>query len=64
MAVPTCPKCDSKNFAMTLIEPHNSYFKINAVHCMKCGAVVGITDYSDVATLVRQLAEKLHVKLD
>jgi hypothetical protein len=63
MAYPTCPKpgCDGRHFSMTTIEPSGSAVKVQAVHCSKCGAVVGISDYWNVGGLVRQIAEKLGV---
>ena len=64
MALPKCPKCDSTMFAMTLIEPYNSNYKINAVHCNSCGAVLGTADYYDTAVLLKELAQKLNVQLN
>jgi hypothetical protein len=63
---PSCPKCGGKAFGMSLIEPANSNFKVNTIHCsrMDCGAVVGVTDFYDVGTLVYKLARAMSIDLD
>jgi ribosomal protein S27AE len=63
MARPKCPKCDHTSFQSSEISPTNSHFKLLAVHCAKCGAVVGMTDCDDVGSLVRSLAEALKVSV-
>jgi Fe2+ or Zn2+ uptake regulation protein len=37
---------------------------MTAVYCAACGAVVGVSEYSNVPTLIRTLASKLGFKLD
>jgi predicted nucleic-acid-binding Zn-ribbon protein len=55
MAYSTCPKCDSHYFELKEIEPSNSRFKLNAVQCSSCGAVVGVTEYHNVGTIVARI---------
>lgn len=59
MAKPKCPKCDHAIFQASLIEPSGSKFKVQAIHCAKCGCVVGTQEYYNVGVLVTELAKKL-----
>jgi transcription elongation factor Elf1 len=61
--VPKCPKCDHTQFAIKSFDPIDSRFKLVAVYCNACGAVVGITEYDDTGALIRKLAKKLGVNL-
>jgi hypothetical protein len=63
MARPTCPKCDNARFQVSEIEPMNSNFKLMATHCTSCGAVVGVSDYYNIGTLIHKLAKALRVEL-
>ena len=60
---PQCPKCENTVFALKTIEPIDARYKMTAVCCARCGAVVGVTEYSDVGSLVLKLAAKLGVSL-
>jgi hypothetical protein len=48
MAAPTCPKCGSGSFTMTEFTPAHSEFRLNAVHCGACGAVIGVMDFYNI----------------
>jgi transcription elongation factor Elf1 len=61
MVKPKCPKCEHSSFKSSAIKPINS--KLLAVHCAKCGAIVGVTDCDDVGSLVHSLAEALEVSV-
>jgi uncharacterized Zn finger protein len=61
MAKPKCPKCDHGKFESSLIKPQNGNFKMLAVHCAKCGAIVGMADCQDVGSLVQSLADGLNI---
>jgi predicted nucleic-acid-binding Zn-ribbon protein len=63
MARPKCPKCDHTSFQSSEIKPVNSNFRLLAVHCAKCGAIVGVTDCDDVGSLVHSLANALDVAI-
>lgn len=63
MAYPTCPKCDNHIFELRELSPLGSSVKLNTVQCTKCGAVVGVTDYYNTASLLFELAKKLGVQL-
>ena len=63
MARPKCPKCDHTRFESTLISPKNGNFKMLAVHCAKCGAIVGMADCHDVGSVVQCLAEGLNISI-
>lgn len=62
MATPRCVKCDSTNFEVTMTEPRNSRFKLLAVHCGSCGAVLGFMDYHNIGHFVAKIAEKLGIR--
>jgi ribosomal protein S27AE len=63
MARPKCPKCDSICFQSSEIKPINGNFKLLAVHCAKCGAIVGMADCEDVGSLVHSLAAAMDVSI-
>ena len=64
MATPTCPKCDSTRFEAQIFEPSNANYKLNAINCLGCGAVVGVVEYSNLGVLIRKLAKGLNIKID
>jgi len=64
MIKPSCPKCGHAEFEMTEIIPKNSQFKMTAIHCSKCGSIVGTHAYENTGILIRLLAKKLKVSLD
>jgi len=64
MIKPTCPKCGTSVFAVSEFAPQNSNYKLYAVHCKSCGAVVGVLPYQYVPDLIYRLAKKLNISLD
>lgn len=52
MAKSTCIKCDSTSFEMVEQTPHGSVHVVFFVQCAKCGGVVGVQPYFDVAELL------------
>ena len=64
LPIPKCPKCNNSNFALVLIEPKGTRFKMYAVCCSECGAVVGTEPFDTTAELIYCLAKKLKVNLD
>jgi hypothetical protein len=63
MVKPKCPKCDHTQFKSTPIKPINGNFKVLAVHCAKCGCIVGMSDTEDVGSLVQSLATALDLSI-
>lgn len=64
MATPNCPKCGSARFQLTDTSAiAGAQFKMAFVHCAACGAVVGVTDFQHVPTLIQRLAERLGFSL-
>ena len=63
MALPTCPKCDNRVFELNAFTPLRSNYKLYAVNCTQCGAVVGVQEYFNSGALLTKLAEKLGVKM-
>jgi Fe2+ or Zn2+ uptake regulation protein len=64
MTTPTCPKCENTRFAAEVIEPDGSRFKMIAVCCTSCGAVVGVEPYCNTEHLLRQIADHFGFKLE
>lgn len=62
MALPTCPKCDSRVFRLTEFEPLESKFKLNAVHCSSCGAVVAVLDYYNTGAMLDKIMKRLGIR--
>lgn len=59
MAMSTCPKCDGHLFELEEVEPADSRYKMFFVQCMSCGTPVGITEYYDTGSLVKEQESKL-----
>ena len=63
MAISKCPACSLTRFEMKTLEPEGSKFKLSAVQCASCGAVLGITDYYNVPSLLDKIAQKIGVQI-
>lgn len=59
MALPKCAKCDSLLFETKEFTPSNSNFKLIAVQCAMCGAVVGVLDYYNIGTKLNGIEDAL-----
>lgn len=54
MALSSCPKCDSSVFELQENTPAGSPYSLIFVQCASCGSVVGVMDFSNIGTLMRQ----------
>ena len=65
MATSRCPRpeCDSTYFEAKKLEPQDSPYKLIAIQCRKCGAVVGVLDWLNLGHMLEMIASKLGVKL-
>jgi hypothetical protein len=66
MATSRCPRseCSGTSFEVKEMKGvRNSEFRLVAVQCSTCGAVVDVRDYHNVSQLILDLAKKLGVKL-
>ena len=63
MAQSTCPKCGGHIFEVVENTPKNSHFTLFFVQCASCGCVVGTHEHAHIGTLIRTLADKLHIKI-
>jgi hypothetical protein len=63
MATSRCPRsdCASSSFEIKELKVRDARFRMNAVQCSSCGAVVGIRDFQNVPELLDVLATKLGV---
>jgi hypothetical protein len=43
--------------------PTGSRYKFMFIQCSSCGAVVGVVDYYDIASLLKKIADKLGFNL-
>ena len=71
MATSTCPKCDSHTFETKEFSPNHSNFRLTAVQCASCGAVVGVLDFLNIGAelmkigkAVKDIARKVGVSTD
>ncbi len=69
MALSRCPRsdCGGTSFELKEISPRDSRFKLNAVQCGVCGAVVGAMDYMNIGAeieIVKKAVAKLEDKVD
>lgn len=60
-----CPRsdCNGHTFEIEQFEPRGSAFKLIAVQCASCGAVVGVIDYMNIGNILGKIAEKLGIRL-
>ena len=63
MALPSCPKCSGHTFQQSEFSPSRGKFKLTAVHCSTCGAIVGVLDYYNLGNLLVTIGKKLGLNL-
>jgi hypothetical protein len=65
MTTSRCPRadCTSTAFEIKELQVHDAVYRMNAVQCRACGAVVGVRDFQNTSVLVQELAHKLGFKL-
>jgi hypothetical protein len=65
MATSRCPRpeCSSTSFEIKELKVRDAVYRMNAVQCSTCGAVVGVRDYQNASVLLDALAKKLGVSL-
>jgi hypothetical protein len=51
--------CGNTSTRMVEISPQDSRVKLQAICCMKCSAILGVTDYFDTHSVLMKLAEKI-----
>ena len=54
MASPNCGKCGSTSFQLSLVSPLGANYQLSAVHCAKCGAVLGVTEYLNAGIVLHK----------
>jgi uncharacterized Zn finger protein len=59
----TCPACKKTSFEVVMEEPKGSNYKLLFTRCSACGAVVGVTEFYNIGTLLEKLAKKLNIRL-
>ena len=59
MAMSACPKCDGNHFEIKTIEPRGCNYKENLVQCTSCGVVVGVLEYYNVGSLVKDQEKEI-----
>ena len=63
MAIPKCPdpNCGHKIFQITTVSPISANFKVNIVHCAKCGCSIGAMDFYAVGTNLEKIMRHLKI---
>lgn len=59
MALSVCPKCSSHSFETVEATPSKSNFKLFFVQCSSCGCVVGVLDYYNIGTKLKELEKDI-----
>lgn len=54
-----CGHCNAVGTKIELIAPSGGNYKLAAVACVGCGAILGVTDFYNVGTLVKQQETKI-----
>jgi predicted nucleic-acid-binding Zn-ribbon protein len=49
-----CPHCKNGNFELAQVEPSGSRVKMNFIQCMSCKAPLGVAEYYDAGSLLKQ----------
>ncbi len=59
MALSKCAKCDNTLFEAVAAEPRGANYKLIFVQCMRCGAVVGVSEFLNAGSLLNQLQDQV-----
>ena len=59
MAFSKCVSCGNGYFEVVEKEPRNSNFKVMFVQCSSCGGVVGVMDFYNIGTIVKNLEKEI-----
>lgn len=54
-----CPKCENSQFKLVTFDPVGSRYKLNFIQCTACNTPVGVTDYYDSGSLIKEQEEKI-----
>lgn len=63
MAKSTCVKCGGTEFELVETTPKKSHFVFSFVQCAQCGGVVGVMDFYNIGNVLKQIGEKLGVRV-
>lgn len=58
-SISKCPHCKGGSFETTRVEPHNSNVAMFFIQCMTCKAPVGVTEYYNAGTLLKNQEKKI-----
>lgn len=63
--IPKCsdPKCSSTLFKSSVVEPIDSKFKIQVIHCVTCGCAIGVLEYYNIGAVLHKVAKALKIDL-
>lgn len=60
MSTSRCPKCENSTFEIVTNSPIKSKYKYAFVQCSKCGSVVGVLDFYNIGTLIKDVENKVN----
>lgn len=63
-ATAKCGHCGKMGTKIQTIEPSGARYKQNAVCCFHCNAILGVTDYFNVGTLLKSAEKERKAMLD
>jgi hypothetical protein len=60
-----CPRsdCNSTQFEMKELKVKNSQYRLNAIQCTSCGAVVGVSEWLNLGQALAKIGDKLGVNV-
>lgn len=59
MAISKCAACGNTSFEVKLVEPSGASFKQFFVQCRSCGVPVGVLDYFNLGTIIKDQEKKV-----
>lgn len=64
MAISKCPKdgCGSSSFEAKELKVRDSGFRLIAIQCSVCGAIVSVLDFLNIGSALGKIADKLGVR--
>ena len=57
--MPKCVKCETSVFGIQEISPSGGQYKMYAIQCISCQTPIGVTDYWNVGTLLKNQEKKM-----
>lgn len=60
-SIAKCGHCGNSGTKITSIEPNQSAYKLSAICCAHCNAILGVMDYYNTGTLLKGAEKEIGV---